>query len=486
MKELKIVQILKTFSKEELKLFRKFAESPYFNEGRNMLPLIDELVKFYPDFSKRGFSKEKIFNSLYDGEKYDEGAADKQLSRAAGLAKKFLLQQAFENEIFQKNITQAREYNRRKLDSLFLEQISRTEDDLNRGSAFNEDFFENKVSLESVRSGFLLTNKDIVKYKNFLLVRSDYAILDIMLKYIYSKQDIVLGAYNFNVDIQNSLTNKASGLIDLDGLIKLVNLSGNPYAYVLEYKYRELNAMLELNIKNFILYKEVVYGYLDRLSWSEKFNALGAMHSICIMGTQAGMMEFEKESVIVCKKMISENSYSFYENSYANMTRYFNILLTLIRNNENNYIDELIKQFGNRLNPENRESMINYGYMNKYFNIGDFQRALIYHAKIDYNHSLLKLNVRLLLLKIYCELGYTEEAESLIDTSLKYYDTLTGVSDKVLLRALNLTKFTRRLLKLKNSGDINKLEDLFGEVKSSEDVNSKPWLLEKISKAMKI
>ena len=53
-------------------------------------------------------------------------------------------------------------------------------------------------------------------------------------------------------------------------------------------------------------------------------------------------------------------------------------------------------------------------------------------------------------------------------------------------RTLNLTKFVRRLIKLKETGGDEKLEGLYEEVKNINDVNSKPWLLEKIKDAISL
>ncbi len=486
MKELKIVQLLRTFSKEETKLFRKFAESPYFNEGRNMLPLIDELMKYYPDFNQSDFSKDKLFKVIYKGEKYDGSAADKQLSRTAGMAKKFLLQRALEKQTFIKNIIHTREYNERKLNVFFTEQLSITESDLSKGSQFEIDFFYNKLLVESVRSDYYFQNKDINTYVDYLLARSNYAILDFMLKYIYSKLDINIFRYELNLDLKNSLAEKAGGLIDLEGLIKLVKESGSQYSYVLEFKYYELSAMQNLNIESFSLYKQVVYQHLDKLTWSEKYNTLGTMNSICIMAAKTGNDNFRSEELEVCRKMLDENSYAYNENSFANISRYSNILLAFIQNNKNNFVDELIDKFGKRLDPEHRESMINYSYMNKYFIEKKYKQALTYHVKIDYNHTLLKLNVRILLLKIYYELGYMEESESLIDTSLKYYSSLTSVSPRNLERAINLSKYVRRLIKLKEAETTDKIKMLYTEVESIEDINSRSWLLEKIKEVISL
>ncbi len=484
MKELKVIQLLKTFSKEETKLFRKFAGSPYFNEGRNVLPLIDELLKYYPAFEEKKFSKKKVFEVIYSGEKYDESAADKQLSRAAKLAEKFLMQRAFEKQTFIKNILHTGEYKERKLHGFYREKLAITEIELSRDSVFELDHFSNHMLLETVRFDYLLKNKDVKIHNDNLLRRSDFVILDFINKYIYSKLDIHLLSYELNLDIKNSLTESTGGMIDLGGIVRLVKESGNKYSYVLEFKYYELKAMLEPKPENFQIYKKTVLEHLRKLTWQEKYNTLGALLSICLLGIRAGYGVLEEESVWVCEKMIDENSYAYAESDFTSITRYYNILITCIKYNRSDITDKLVSKFGSRLGDEHRESMINFSFMNKYFSEKNYLKALSYHAKIDYNHSLLKFSLRVLLLKIYYELGYTEEAESLIDASLKYFQGSPGISQRTMEQVIVLLKYVRRLIKMKEDGSIDKVEMLYEEIKNNDNINSKPWLVEKVLELM--
>ena len=65
MKDIRLINILKTFSKEEMKLFGKFAASPYHNSGKNCMPLFKLLSKSHPDFETGGFTYETIHKKLY-------------------------------------------------------------------------------------------------------------------------------------------------------------------------------------------------------------------------------------------------------------------------------------------------------------------------------------------------------------------------------------------------------------------------------------
>ena len=62
MKNSKLIQVLKSFSAGDWKEFKKFAVSPYFNKGRDYIPLLEELKVFYPNFDSDKLTSEYIYS----------------------------------------------------------------------------------------------------------------------------------------------------------------------------------------------------------------------------------------------------------------------------------------------------------------------------------------------------------------------------------------------------------------------------------------
>jgi hypothetical protein len=58
-----LIQMLKTFTAGEWKEFEKFSSSPYFNKGRNYLPMLKILKKYYPDFDSPEFTHQTIYKN---------------------------------------------------------------------------------------------------------------------------------------------------------------------------------------------------------------------------------------------------------------------------------------------------------------------------------------------------------------------------------------------------------------------------------------
>ena len=136
MKDTKLIQILKTFTKEEIKEFEKFVASPYFSRGRNLKPLFKILRTSHPHFNNPIFTYESIFKSLYPEEKNNKLRAENVLrvlsSELVKLAEEFLTyEQMKSNKLRMRNIL-LEVYINKKLNKQFVKLYSETQNDLAR------------------------------------------------------------------------------------------------------------------------------------------------------------------------------------------------------------------------------------------------------------------------------------------------------------------------------------------------------------------
>src|SRR6186713_1862267 len=60
----KITELLKSFSGEDIKHFRRFLHSPYFNESQKLIKLYEILIHFHPTFDSKHLTEENISTKL--------------------------------------------------------------------------------------------------------------------------------------------------------------------------------------------------------------------------------------------------------------------------------------------------------------------------------------------------------------------------------------------------------------------------------------
>src|SRR5689334_25124303 len=102
MKASKLINILRTFSKEEMGEFEKFAASPYHNTGKNIVPFLKQLQKYHPNFDDDKLSYEYFYTKLYPGKKFNKQVMWNLCSAMEKASAEFLIQQRLRADKFTK------------------------------------------------------------------------------------------------------------------------------------------------------------------------------------------------------------------------------------------------------------------------------------------------------------------------------------------------------------------------------------------------
>ena len=87
----KFINLIKTFSPEEIKSFEKFIMSPYFNSVKNYVILFEEIKKFYPEFNDSKFTNDYIYKKLFKGKPFNKQVMWNITSGLEKLAVEFLI-----------------------------------------------------------------------------------------------------------------------------------------------------------------------------------------------------------------------------------------------------------------------------------------------------------------------------------------------------------------------------------------------------------
>ena len=68
-----LIEILRSFSSEEIQRFKDFVSSPYHNKIKNLEKLFLIIKNYSPGFSDPGLEKEKVWRKLFQDKKYNYG-----------------------------------------------------------------------------------------------------------------------------------------------------------------------------------------------------------------------------------------------------------------------------------------------------------------------------------------------------------------------------------------------------------------------------
>ena len=209
-----------------------------------------------------------------------------------------------------------------------------------------------------------------------------------------------------------------------------------------------------------------IYGYLQNISIS-----LGAVNRD----------KYRPETFRLMKEMLENNVFSASEDLPMSPSKFRNILIAALDAKEYRWCEDFIRDYIRYLPNEHMENMFNYSIAKICFAKKQFEESLTYLIKVKYEMFALKYDIKALTLCIYYELGYFEEALSLIDTFKHFISDNKSLSERRKEVQHNFVNFTSELFKAKAGNKEIDLIKLRKKISGTNSVLNKLWLLEKIN-----
>ena len=190
---------------------------------------------------------------------------------------------------------------------------------------------------------------------------------------------------------------------------------------------------------------------------------------------------FEKELFRLHKEMLQYNIYNPDDNQDFNLVMFRNIILNASILREYKWLEDFVGKYSGKVNPEYRDAICNYSYALVSFGNGNFESALGFISKIKFDLYLYKLDVKTLLLKIYYELGYSDQLFSAADATDHYLRTTNEIPESLKILVKNFIKYLKELVKLKLRNKIsrNDADYLCKSIERNKSIGSREWLIEK-------
>nr|HMT11804.1 hypothetical protein [Ignavibacteria bacterium] len=137
MKKLRIFDLLTAIQPIELKRYHRYMKADSTFLSRDYIPLVEHLLKFYPDFKNSALSMESMYNALYPGKKYNSRVIISRLSELNRMTENFLLSVEMNKDLTVRN---------RILTEILMERKSYESFDLLMEKLLNREINLNKIS----------------------------------------------------------------------------------------------------------------------------------------------------------------------------------------------------------------------------------------------------------------------------------------------------------------------------------------------------
>lgn len=182
MQNARFLQIFRTFTPQEFKLFGKFLASPIYNSNKTLIRLYNYIKTFYPEFSGVCLKKEIVFSKLYSGKIYKEKLLRNLSSEMLYASEEYLVYLRSQKNSTEKKISLISELSDRSLHNLALSKHKLLSDSLNKTKYKSTELIKQLIALNLIEKDNMMYSKKNIErntsvFESEFQLHSEYIIL---------------------------------------------------------------------------------------------------------------------------------------------------------------------------------------------------------------------------------------------------------------------------------------------------------------------
>lgn len=476
----KIVNVLKTFSEDEIRRFSDFLASPYYNTNQTLAKFYNVLKKYYPSFEGNGAAKESLYKKLFAGENYNDQVMRNLSSSLLKLAKEFLACDKFNNEKHTKNFILLNELKIRHLDGLFKADYKALHDALAKERVDHELFLKMQKQEELLISFLLLRDKQSQVYESisrageYLLFHSLITLCD---KYINLKinQDAL------NADVEKALVIEYFKYLDLDSLIRFIESKNYRNGDIIKLYYYKMAAVLNPeNTDYYFRFKDLLIKIYHKVTDMEISQFFLTLEYIATYRLNRGDRSFYDELFFIHDFEVKNKLYFPLIRLGVRALSFRNKVYVALRVGEIEWAENYVKDFKKYLRNDSKE-MEDYAIGLINFEKGNYEKSIESLSKVKTDYSMLKVDIKYALIKAFYELGYDESVISQLNSFRHLLTTHKQITPITKEKGLNFINLMNALIKVKYDHDKDKVNDLFEKLTELNLTSDKTWMEEKLN-----
>ena len=488
----RIIDILKTFSDEEIRRFRDFLMSPFFNRSNQLLKVYNIISYYHPDFSSARLTKKYIHEKIYPSAKYKESTILNLLANMSYLAEDYLMYTNIQNNYLKSQDFLFDEVLKRKLFKLFEKNALEFEEILKDNRGIDANQILSRFYFDTDKYNYNLINKTFAGKQTheenieLLTQRGKHIIFYFIMQLIKQNHGLYTNKFNYDVDIEDNFLINFSKNINLEEILNYLCAKTDEadYLSIAEiYKYLYLMFSDFENDKHYYNYKKCFVQNSKLFNYNEKQFLSTRLIQYCLSKNRVlGVESKYNKELFNIYKLIIENKY--YKSSYSDffpIQLFRNIILLGIRLKKYKWTEKFINLYRKKLHPDQRKNMYHYSYAKLYFERGMYRKAFLEFNKIVLSSSTFKADVKNMMLKTYYELNLTENAYSLIKSYREFLRTDKTISVERKSAYRSFVNITQKLLDARETGKKPILLYIESRLKEKKNIFDRQWLNEKVS-----
>jgi hypothetical protein len=477
MKGIKLINLLKTLTPDEMISFEKFIASPFFNSVKNHAKLFNELKKFYPAFEDSRLTPEYIYKKLFKGKAFNKQIMWNLTSAFEKLAKEFLEQVSLGRKKFQRMELLVEEFGRRKLISSYPAALKDMEILLDEG-AIDYTYFENKGHLETYKQIYYFSKNDPQAMGSSKLRASEYQILLFLRMTVGSLYDMSVLSKDYNQSFDVNIPLEFAKHIDLKSIAAYARNKNFEYAFLIEIYYHSLMMLLKpLETEHLNKVRRLYKMHYDKFNLPEKRIIMHWLLIYCIPRAEAEGVKYEK-IIFELNKFRLKEGLVFYPAGQLHEAIYIQMLSAALSIGKIKWTENFIRDYTPMLQPQLRESKKAVAYAFLHFQKKEYDKVFKDINNFGYTDIWDKLFAKTLLAKTYYEMKEFDSLLYHIDSAKHFLKNNNSVSKPNKKYHGDFFYFLAKLVALSELSGATPAARLKDEILTAK-VESKKWLLEK-------
>jgi hypothetical protein len=467
MKKSRLIEILRTCTKKELRDLKKWVQSPAHNLREDVIWLYDYLLEDDHLWKDEFVAKAIAYARVYPNEPYDDAKMRQVMHFLIKTMEDFLIYQEVSQDEVESRMVLSKVLRKKRIDKLFEKNLKYIKEVQERQPYRNDQFFRNQY-LRLQEEYVFLSTQTRTGPMNLQEVSNAHDVNYIIDKlrhscYMLSHQKVYKADYDY-------------GLIQqvIDYVDNNVHLLDTPAIAVYYYGYKTTTE--RDNEENFLSLKNEIFNNGHFFPHEELLTLYLMAINYCIGQTNAGLNQYRRESFELYKEGFEKKV--LIQDGQISRFAFQNAITLGLYVKEYEWVENYIHQFKTYLDEKYRNDFVLSGLAKLHYERKEYDAAMKICSQTDFEDILMNLTSRTIMMKIYFEQNETDALDSYLESFRNYV-----VRKKVLgyhkSNYKNIISLTKKLFKVNpyNKKDKDKLRK---EIEVLNPLTEREWLLEQL------
>lgn len=474
MQNTRLVKFLKSLNKNEIRQFRDFINSPSFNKNKNVTELFEILSEYYPEFEAPDMNEKKLYEIIFKNDNFEYFKIKNLISDLFALGKEFLAFNSYIKDQNVKGIYLLQELRKRNLDTAYEQAFKYASDSLDKIKLKDEDFYFNKMNLQFELMSYYSPKKPNANF-HYMQERLDlfvnYSVIFLLKIYNIMLHEKNQNSYNFDMKL-------------FDNIMEYLEKNKFGDIPTLEVYYYVLLMEKTKDEKYFYILKELKNKYMENLSSVDNYMLYLHLDGYCATAYNIyGRTDLLYEQFNLAKEHPVSDTTELGKILYPD---FLNQVKKAVRVNEFEWAEDFIEKYMKKLSEE-KENTLNFCYGIIAYKKGESDKALDFFSRTNFSSFIIKIQVKILLLQLYIEKEYYDQALLMIDSFRHFLTREKSMLDSMKTSVMEFLKITSDLVRIKSAvpdSDYDfKIEKIKQETESMSNnrFGIKLWLKEKVN-----